>query len=360
MYSTGLIITLIIGGLTATVASSNDDILCYLQNLEDKLNKLEDKMESKLDSLQKQSCSATKDDGKTDHDTSDDGKTDHDSSDDGKTDHDSSDDGKTDHDSSDGNVVRAKRIRDPFTLGNTPKKTITGLDVGLWGMYIADDGIAYITGDNIIAKLDSNGNKLKEITVDKGATGIHVKGNKVFVASGDEIEIFTRDLTKVGKIRPELICHPRAVAVDSDDKIYIAGSGNAICVYNQDGSKSHKIDLKEPGINYYIRFDANEILYTANINGNAVSSYTKAGAFLRKFSLNGIAGGLFVDDNGNIYVLGGFNSQGLIYILNSSGSIIKRFQTPVEKTAPFGNEVFIAPDGTLWVLNAFTRTIYLY
>ena len=344
MYSTGLIITLIIGGLIATVASSNDDILCYLQNLEDKLDKLEDKMESKLDTLQKQSCSTTKDDGKTDHDTSD--------------------DGKTDHDSSDGNVVKAKRIRDPFTLGNTPKKTITGLG-GLWGIYIADDGIAYITnGGSTITKLDSNGNKLKEITVDKGEPrGIHVKGNKVFVALGEEIGIFTRDLTKVGKITlSPSFSHATAVAVDSDDKIYTlaGGGGGTICVYNKDGSMSHKIDTKKAGFIFNIRFDANENIYTANVVGaeaSSVSSYTKAGAFLREFSLNGISGGPFVDDNGNIYVPGGFASPGLIYILNSSGSIIKRFQTPVGGHVV--SDVFIAPDGTLWVLD-FSGTIYLY
>ena len=347
MYFTGLIITLLIGGLIATVASSNDDILCYLQNLEDKLDKLEDKMESKLDTLQKQSCSTTKVDGKTDHDTSDDGK----------TDHDSSDDGKTDHDSSDGNVVKAKRIRDPFTLGNTPKKTITGLG-GLWGMYIADDGIAYIVdGGSKITKLDSNGNKLKEITVDKGPLGIHVKGNKVFVALGGEIGIFTRDLTKVGRISSGYN-FAIAVAVDSDDKIYTAGTDGTMHVYNKDGSKSHKIDLtKKNGIMFAIRFDANENIYTSIFQSSSLLVYTKAGV-VNEFTVNGISGNPFVDDNGNIYVPGGHASPGLIYILNSSGSIIKRFQTPVKKKGAL-RDAIIGPDGTLWVLDAM-GTIYLY
>ena len=34
MYSTGVIITLLIGDLIAAVASSDDDILCYLQKIE--------------------------------------------------------------------------------------------------------------------------------------------------------------------------------------------------------------------------------------------------------------------------------------------------------------------------------------
>ena len=323
MHSTELIITLIIGGLIATVASSNDDILHYLQHLEDK-------MESKLDTLQKQCCSTTKDD---DHDSSD---------------------GKSD-------VVKAKRIRDPFTLGNTPKKTITGLD-GLWGIYIADDGIAYITGGNKkITKFDSSGNKLKEITVDKGATGIHVKGNKVFVALGDEIGIFTRDLTKTGKITISPSDGTAfAVAVDSDDKIYFKGNPSVIHVYNKDGSKSHKIDLKY-GFMLTIRFDAKENIYTAGTlyDDSSVLFYTKAGIFVREFPLKGISGGPFVDNNGSIYVPGGHASPGLIYILNSSGSVIKRFQTPVKTRAALRDAV-IAPDGTLWVLDASTSTIYLY
>ena len=46
----------------------------------------------------------------------------------------------------------------------------------------------------------------------------------------------------------------------------------------------------------------------------------------------------------------------MVYILNSSGTVIKKFQSD----AKGASDAVIAPDGTLWVVDFNGNAIYLY
>ena len=165
MYSTGVIITLLIGGLIAAVASSDDDILCYLQ-----------KIESKLDEC----CNKTGYDAGNGGDKGDGG------------------------DTGDGGDAGGKPscTRDPNSIGSTPIKTITGF-YRPFNLYFTDDGTAYLTeayGEKIHT-LDSKGNKLKEVSAPGSPVGIHVKDGVVYVAHfglNQIVKYSASDLSKIG------------------------------------------------------------------------------------------------------------------------------------------------------------------
>ena len=317
MYSTGVIITLLIGsGLIAAVSSSDDDILCYLQ-----------KIESKLDECCKKTGDGTGDGG----------------------------------DKGDGGDAGNKpsRTRDPNSIGSTPIKTITGLS-GPFNLYFTDDGTAYLTeyNGNKICTLDSKGNKLKEASVLANPLGIQVKDGVVYVAhSGNQIIKYSAsDLSKTGSFTSPN--KPVGVGVDSNGNIYVTEyTTGKVHMYNNDGSEIRVMQMASNG-NYLqsIRFDANENLYCTSYYQSTIYVSTKEGVNVKTIKVSGLvyAEGPFVDDNGNIYQPD--RSNGMVYILNSSGTVIKKFQS----AAKGATDAVIAPDGTLWVVDYKGSAIYLY
>ena len=316
MYSTGVIITLLIGGLIAAVSSSDDDILCYLQ-----------KIESKLEECCKKTGDGTGNGG----------------------------------DKGDGGDPGGKpsRTRDPNSIGTTPIKTITGFS-GPFNLYFTDDGTAYLTEyyGNKIRTLDSKGNKLKEASVLANPLGIQVKDGVVYVAHfGNQIIKYSAsNLSKTGSFSSP--SGPIGVGVDSNGNIYANEyTTGKVHVYNNGGSKIRTMQMAGNG-NYLraIRFDVNENLYSADQLHSSIYVSTKAGVNAKTIKVSGLgyAEGPFVDDNGNIYQPD--RTNGMIYILNSSGTVIKKFQS----AAKGASDAVIAPDGTLWVVDFNGNAIYLY
>ena len=298
MYSTGVIITLLIGGLIAAVVSSDDDILCYLQ-----------KIESKLDDCCKKIGG------------------------------------------------KPSRTRDPKSIGSTPIKTITGI-VNPFNLYFTDDGTAYLTmhGGSKICTFDSKGNKLKEALIPEGTpSGLHVKDGVVYIAlwrANQIVKYSASDLSRIGSFSSPHF--PIGVAVDFKGNIYAnEQNSGSINVYNKDGSKIRYI---QPSGGRAIRFDANENLYSSRISPPTIYVSTKEGENVKTIKLSDLvyADGPFVDDNGNIYVPD--RSNGMVYILNSSGDVIKKFQSAAKSPT----DAVISPDGTLWVVDHVGNAIYLY
>ena len=64
--------------------------------------------------------------------------------------------------------------------------------------------------------------------------------------------------------------------------------------------------------------------------------------------------GPFVDDNGNIYVAD--YNNGMIRIMDSSGTVIKSFQSAAEHPS----DVAMGPDGIIWIVDFLEGKIYLY
>ena len=319
MYSIGIVVTVLIGGLIATTVASNDgSLLCYLQKLDGKL----DNMESKLDTLQKQCCKSTTGGSKP------------------------------------------KRTRDPSTIGSSPKKTITSTGFYmLWNIFITDDGIVYLPDfGGKLHTLDSDGNILKEVSVPGQPTSINVHGDEVYVADiQDKIRRYTKDLVPISsKDFNSDSPSPASLAVDSNGNIYVvAHFKNKVNIYKDDGSKSGEIDFKISHPNKYlrtIRFDAKENLFGSSYYESSILAYTKAGTLVNKFTISGVTYtvGPFIDDNGNIYVAD--SSNGMVYILNSSGTVIKSFQSAAESVS----DIALAPDGTLWILEYDRPRIHLY
>ena len=307
MYSTGVIIAVLIGGLIATAASSDiDDVLSYLQKLEDK-----------LDTLQSQCCNG------------------------------------------------ASRIRDPSTIPSTPIKTFTGFS-NPWSIFITDDNIAYLPeyGSSKLRKLDKDGNTLKVISLPGRPTSVNVRGCEVYVTdySNDKIIRYTTDLVAISS-KDFDSPNPVALAVDSDGIIYVTqypqGKAN---VYKDDGNKTGEIIFNITTSNKYlrnIRFDSNQVLFGSSYYESSIYSYTKGGVLVNKFTLSGsnyvrITNGPFVDDIGNIYVADFYN--GMIHIMASSGTVIKSFQSAADNPS----DVCMGPDGIIWILDYYSGNIYLY
>ena len=320
MYSTGVIIAILIGGLIATAASSNIDVLCYLQKLEDKLDTLHDK----LDTLQNQCCNGTGNGGD-----------------------------------------KPKRTRDPSTIPDTPIKTFTGFNKP-WNIFITDANIAYLPeyGSRKLRTLDTDGNTLNVISSPGHPTSISVHGGEVYVTDmkNNIIRRYTRDLVAVSS---KDINSPRpvALAVDSDGIIYVSEYFHGkVNVYKDDGTKTGQIDFNIPVSTKYIpniRFDSNQVLFGSSHYESSIYSYTKGGVLVNKFTLSGSnyvtnTNGPFVDDIGNIYVAD--SSNGMIHIMDSSGTVIKSFQSAAEHPS----DVAMGPDGIIWIVDYIHGNIYLY
>ena len=324
MYSIGIVVTVLIGGLIATTVASNDDsLLCYLQKLDGKL----DNMESKLDTLQKQCCKAT---------TGGNG------------------DGKP--------KPKPKRTCDPSAIGSSPKKTITGFNMP-WNIFITDDGIAYLPeyGGQKLRKLDKDGNKLKEVSFPGQPTSVNVHGNEVYVTDmqNNKIRRYTKDLSPISS-KDFNSPGPVSLAVDSSGIIYVSEYFQGkVNIYQDDGSRTGGIDFAISHPNKYlrnIRFDAKENLFGSSYFESSILTYTKAGTLVNKFTISGVTytNGPFIDGNGNIYVAD--FSNGMVYILNSSGTVIKSFNSAAQSAS----DIALAPDGTLWILDYYRGQIHLY
>ena len=315
MYSVRLVILVTLSfAISSTIGNEYDSVLCSLEKLNEKLAKLDQKVDEKFEKLEIM-------------------------------------------------LNRASRIRDPSTLEISEKKAIKGFDNPL-SVHVADDGIAYFTeySGRKLHKLDSQGNVLKSVSLDDAPMGIYVKGKRVFVAQWSKgIVEYTTNLDEVGiKIRSEQITRGVAagVAVDSDGKVYVSGHSTGIVhVYNKDGSKSHDIQVTESSGKKtlkYFRFDPSEnFIYVPSRDEGAVFVFTKEGNFVNKFTVDAVVESAFVDDNGNIYAAGDYT--GTVFILNSSGEIIKNFKPSGVRPS----DAVIAPDGTLWVVDAYSK-ICLY
>ena len=306
MYSTGVIIAVLIGGLIATAASSNID---------DVLRKLEDRLDH-LQKVQSQCC-------------------------------------------------KSIRTRDPSTIPDTPIKTFTGFS-NPWNIFITDDNIAYLPeyGSRKLRKLDTDGNTLKVISFPGQPTSVNVRGSEVYVTdySSNKIRRYTTDLVAVSS-KDFNSPRPIALAVDSDGIIYVSEYlQGKVNVYKDNGTKTGEINFNIPVSRKYlrnIRFDSNQVLFGSSYYESSIYSYTKVGVLVNKFTLSGSnyvtnTNGPFVDDIGNIYVAD-FN-DGMIRIMNSTGTVIKSFQSAAEHAS----DVCMGPDGIIWILDYYRGNIYLY
>ena len=262
-----------------------------------------------------------------------------------------------------------KNVRPPPPHSKYPtsiedsKKTIKDISEPV-NIYITDDGKVFITawGDGHVHIFDKDGNFQKKVrTPAGGIIGICGKGDRIYVASflGGKVYEFTTDGELIGdKIS---IPYPVGVGVDSDGKFYIsqdAGSKDdtgKIHVYNPDGSKSCEMS----GIGSYprkIQFDSDDNIRVSDwFTDASVLIVTKSGTVLTKFRIGvKMAEGLFVDSDDNMYVCDR-NSPGEVYICDKDGreiNVIKGFKG--------AGDVFIAPDGTLWITDYTGNKVYLF
>ena len=264
-----------------------------------------------------------------------------------------------------GNGDKPKRTRDPSTIPDTPIKTFTGFDKP-WNIFITDANIAYLPeyGSKKLRTLDADGNTLKVISLSGQPKSVNVHGSEVYVAdsSSNQIRRYTTDLVAISS-KDFNSPNPIALAVDSDGTIYVSeyyqGKTN---VYKNDGTKTGEINFNIPVSTKYlrnIRFDSNQVLFGSSYYESSIYSYTKGGVLANKFTLSGSnyvtnTNGPFVDDNGNIYVAD--FSNGMIRIMDSTGTVIKSFQSAAENAS----DVCMGPDGIIWILDYYRGNIYLY
>ena len=260
------------------------------------------------------------------------------------------------------------RIYDISTIG-LPDAAINIFD-GPWYIHISDKGSVYLIDllGRKLYKVDSqNLSTYKSVNFDGTPVGIYATSTQVLVADATNKRIveYTTDLDLVKTIINMPVV-PNGVAVDCDNnyEIYVTGRTTGIVyVYNSDGIKSHEIKIAEPGD--YLRkiCFVNDLMYISSLGEGSVYVYTKAGAFVNRYRPRGLtwADGPFVDGNGNIYVPDAIYDKCNVYVLNSSGEVIKVFSCEPGKSP---RDVSIAPDGKLWVSafwgSNYNAALYIY
>ena len=260
-----------------------------------------------------------------------------------------------------------KRTRDPSTIPSTPIKTFTGFSYP-WSIFITDDNIAYLPEPSIslqqVRSIDSDGNTLNVVSVPGSPSSVFVLGGEVYVTdmTNDKIRRYTRNLVAVSS-KDFDATNPISIVVDSNGNIYASRYFEGkVDVYADDGTAIGVIDFNIPGVQKslpHIRFDCNQVLFGSIFHESSIYSYTTDGVLVNQFTLSGSdyvtnTNGPFVDDNGNIYVAD--FSNGMIRIMDSTGTVIHSFQSAAEHPS----DVAMGPDGIIWIVDYYQGIIYLY
>jgi len=145
-----------------------------------------------------------------------------------------------------------------------------------------------------------------------------------------------------------------AVALDSNNIIYVADSGNGrVQILNEAGTYIGEIDLATPTVND-VAIDKNNNIYTVDGNGliqkytNSGNSTTSSTTLVQSWSTvtgspGKVASSVAFDSSNNVYVT--FNSSQMVKEFDDNGNLMSSFST--SPVSPWG--ITLANDGSLYI-----------
>ena len=219
-------------------------------------------------------------------------------------------------DSNYGNTVSDTTAKSPFYSTH-----FTNNSVSIWGMVVDSSGNLFTLGDDdIIRVYDSSGAYLRQF----GGTG---SGNGQFD-------------------------HPRGIAIDSTNNIYIADDfNNRIQKFNNNGDYISQFGIAGPYA-IYVDHKHSDNIYIVEETG-LVTVMDSLGSELFNFNAGvDYTRGVSIDSSGNIYVVGAATNQ--ILKFDSSGNYLSQFGSD-HLDSPFG--IVIDSNNNTYITNMNTHAM---
>ena len=240
-----------------------------------------------------------------------------------------------------------------------PKGTEFTYTVGTIPFRIAIDGTGdvWVSGSNVVTKLNSSGFTIGTYTVGPASEGlwsmaIDSIGN-VEVGEGGLGNYNIFKINSSGTLIDSYYSgnSPNDIAIDRGGNIWVVNYGdNTVIELSASGSFIASYTVGNSP--YSIVIDASGNVWVANHGDGTVTKLTLSGAYLGTYSAGSNPGFMAIDKDGNVWITNWESSSNIVTELDPSGSIIGAYTVGMWPT-------FLAIDSAnhVWVSNSHSNTV---
>ncbi|MTJ49860.1 DUF4347 domain-containing protein [Dolichospermum sp. UHCC 0259] len=214
---------------------------------------------------------------------------------------------------------------------------------------------------------------ISEAAQDNYAHTLAIPEIAVYSTNSPASKVYRADLIGSSGTGDGQFLDPRAIAVDSQGRIYVGDSHRSdIQVFDKNGNFIRKFGSQGTGdgqflapSNMFIAVDSNDNIYAVDQEADRVQVFDKDGKFLRKFGSSGTGDGQFVniigmgiDQQNNVYVLD--NTRKDVQVFKSSGNFLRKFGSPGTENGQFERPVSIAldPKNNVYVTQHYSINVF--
>lgn len=175
--------------------------------------------------------------------------------------------------------------------------------------------------------------------------------------------VYVRSLGEGG---PGKLSQPIGVAVAPSGEIFVTSSGDhRVVVFGLDGSFRRAFGREGDGAGelrrpMHLSIGPDGMLYVAEYGNDRVSVFRQDGTFVAHLSAEGLdaPGAAVVDPSGTVYIANFYGHD--VLRLSASGRALEPWGTPgrvVKGALHYPTDLAIAPDGALWVADAYNNRL---